>query len=176
WLPAPPVRRSLVALALAVVIVSLPLAWYKSIGAIEAIRDWRRDYAVLINKSDFGILRYIHFLALAYLAWVFVGPGAALRRSGWQGQLITLISRVGQQSLAVFATSMVLARVFGAVLGRAGYGPVATLLVNLGGFATIIAVAWIAAFFKRRPWKSTRAPTEQVRPSDTTAPLTKVQA
>ena len=112
WLPSPPVHRGLIWLAVAVVVLSVPFAWYKIIRASEFVREWRSDWAVLIDKSDFGILRYVHFLALAYLAWIAVGPGGArLRRTDWLGDVIALVSRVGQQSLAVFAASMVMARV-----------------------------------------------------------------
>ena len=159
WLPAPPVRRWLVWLAVAVVVVSVPFAWGKIISQVEVIRDLRRAGVILIDKSDFGILRFIHFLALAYLAWVAVGPGGKhLRQGGLAGQAIALISRVGQQSLAVFAASMVLARVLGAFLNLAGNGPLAALVVNLVGFGLIIGVAKLAAFFKRQPWKTARAP------------------
>jgi len=157
WLPAPPVSRVLVAVALVVVIVSIPFAWYKIINASEFVRDWRGDWKVLFDKSDFGILRLVHFLALAYLAWVAVGPrGAVLQRGGAVG---ALIASVGQQSLAVFAASMVMARVLGAVLDLAGGGALAALAVNLTGFALIIGVARLAAFFKREPWKTARTAT-----------------
>jgi hypothetical protein len=67
--------------------------------------------------------------------------------------VIGVVSQVGQQSLAVFAASMVLARVLGAFLNLAGGGALAALAVNVAGFAAIIAVARLAAFFKARPWK-----------------------
>lgn len=158
WLPAPPVRRVLVLLAIAVVVLLVPFAWHKIIGASEFVREWRRDWGILFNKSDFGVLRYAHFLALAYLAWVAVGPeGVRLRRGGWVGAGITLISQVGQQSLAVFAASMVMARVLGAFLDLAGRGPLAALAINLAGFAIIIAVARLTAFMKVKPWKTATA-------------------
>jgi hypothetical protein len=158
WLPPPPVNRWLVWLAVAVVVLSIPFAWHKVIGLSDALRDWRKDWAILFNKTDFGILRYLHFLALAYLAWVWAGPaGARLQRGGVPGQVIAVICRVGQQSLAVFAASMVMARVLGAVLNLAGNGPLATLAINLAGFAIIIAVARLAAFFKSQPWKTATA-------------------
>ena len=160
WLPAPPVRRWLVLLAAAVVVLSIPFAWHKIIGASEFVRDWRKEWGVLFDKSHFGVLRYVHFLALAYLAWIAVGPGGArLRQGGWMGAGVGLISRVGQQSLAVFAASMVMARVLGAFLDLADYGALATLVVNIAGFAIIIAVATLVAFTKAKPWK-----TESVRP------------
>jgi hypothetical protein len=155
WLSAPPVRRSLVLLAIGIVLLSVPFAWGKIISQVEAIREVRKVASPLFDKTDFGILRYVHFLALAYLAWIAVGQGGArLRQNGWVGALIALICRVGQQSLAVFAASMVLARVLGAFLDLAGGGALAALLVNLTGFVLIIAVAWIAAYFKSQPWKA----------------------
>ncbi len=154
WLPAPPVRRWLIWLCVAIVVLSVPFAWYKIIGQVEFIRDLRKAGAILIDKSDFGILRYVHFLALAYLAWVAVGPlGIRLKQSGWRGAAVGVVSRVGQQSLAVFATSMVMARVLGAFLNLAGGGALAVLAVNCVGFAVIIGVAKLAAFFKSQPWK-----------------------
>lgn len=158
WLPAPPVRRWLVALAVAVVLLSVPFAWYKIINASEFVRDWRQDWAPLIDKSNFGILRFVHFVALAYLAWVAVGPGGVrLQVAGWRGAVVGLICRVGQQSLPVFAMSMVLARGFGALLDLWGRDALTTLAVNLLGMATVIAVARIAAYFKSEPWKTPRA-------------------
>ena len=157
WLPAPPVRRWLIALAVAVVVVSVPFAWYKIIDQSAFVREWRHDWAALIDKSNFGILRFVHFLALAYLAWVAVGPGGVrLRADGGTGAVIGLICRVGQQSLPVFAASMVLARGFGAVLDVWGREPLPTLAVNLIGMATIVAVAHVAAYFKSAPWKTPR--------------------
>lgn len=168
WLPPPPVHRGLVLLAAAVVVISIPFAWHEIIGASEFVRDWRRDWSVLFNKTDFGILRYVHFLALAYLAWVAAGEGGVrLQRDGIAGRVIGIISQVGQQSLAVFAASMVLARVLGAFLNLTGGGAIPALVVNLAGFAAIIAVARIAAFFKAKPWKQPAA-----RPRAEAAPAT----
>lgn len=161
WLPAPPVRPWLVGLALAVVVLSVPFAWHKVIGASRYVADWRRDWAFLFDKSGFGILRYVHFLALAYLAWVAAGPGGIrLRRDGLAGTVIAVVSQVGQQSLAVFAASMVLARGLGAVLNLAGGGQLPALAVNLAGFAAVILVARAAAFFKARPWKTAARPSQ----------------
>ena len=160
WLPAPPVHRALIWLATGIVLFSVPFAWGKVYAQFDILREIRQSAAPLFSKTDFGILRFVHFLALAYLGWVAVGPGGArLRRDGLAGRVIALICRVGQQSLAVFAASMVLARVLGAFLKLAGGGPVAALIVNLAGFALIIGVAWIAAYFKSQPWKMAAART-----------------
>jgi hypothetical protein len=158
WLPAPPVHRGLVWLAAGIVLLSVPFAWGKIYAQVEALRDIRLAISPLFTKSGFGILRFVHFLAVAYLVWVAFGPmGARLRQTGWRGDVIGVIARVGQQSLAVFAASMVLARGLGAVLDLAGRGALAALVVNLTGFALIITVAHIAATFKRQPWKTAPA-------------------
>jgi hypothetical protein len=171
WLPAPPVHRGLVWLAAAIVVLSVPFAWSKIIGQVEALRDLRQAAAPLFDKTDFGVLRYVHFLALAYLAWVAVGPmGVRLQRGGWVGEVIALICRVGQQSLAVFAASMVMARVLGAVLNLSGGGALAALAINLTGLALIIGVARIAAYFKNQPWKTTVA-----RPAAASPDVAKVE-
>jgi hypothetical protein len=171
WLPQPPVRRSLIWLAIAVVVLSVPFAWYKIINISDYVRTWRQDWDVLINKSNFGLLRYVHFLALAYLAWVAAGPGGArLRQTGWAGFAIGQISRVGQQSLAVFAASMVLARVLGAVMNLAGSGPLAVFAVNIAGVLIVVVVARVTAFFKAKPWQTAPArlpATDQTAPAHT---------
>lgn len=170
WLPRPPVRRGLVWLAVAVVALSVPFAWHKSAEAFAFVRDWRQDWLFLYDKTAFGALRYAHFLALAYLAWVAVGPGGSyLPREGWAGRAVDRISLVGRQSLAVFAASMVLARVLGAFLNLAGSGPLAALAVNLAGIAAVFGVAAIAAFFRGQPWR-----TAATRPTDA-ATRTEVQ-
>jgi len=154
WLPAPPVNRWLVALAISVLLLSVPFAWYKIINVSEAVRDWRGAWKPLFDKTDFGILRYAHFLALAYLAWIAVGPGGARLKHGvvW-GKFVAIVSRVGTQSLAVFAASMVMARILGAFLDLTGRGFWPTLGINLLGFALIIGVAEITALIKRQPWR-----------------------
>ena len=83
WLPAPPVSRRLVWLALGVVLINVPLAWYKIHGGWSLIADtwvhgWINDLRAFIEpmrwKTWQGLGRWTHFLALAYLAWVAVGP------------------------------------------------------------------------------------------------------
>jgi hypothetical protein len=164
WLPAPPVDRRLVMLAAAVVLVIVPLAHGPTYREVEVFGQWREGLAPLIGKTDFGILRYVHFLALAYLAWVAVGPfgarlappegegiGAQAARAG-----LAAILKVGQQSLAVFIASMYLARLFGVLLDVVGRTAFTALLVNILGMAVLVAVAYGAGWFKSGPWRTAR--------------------
>ncbi|MEM9522496.1 MAG: OpgC domain-containing protein [Pseudomonadota bacterium] len=161
WLPKPPVHGALIAVAALIVLANIPLS---NIGVREMGFDWARDWRIanriVITKSDFGILRYVHFLALAYLCWVAAGDGGRrLMTSGthlparvWR-RLLSIILKVGQQSLAVFVVSMVAARMMGFAMDNIGRGTWTTLAVNLAGFAVLVATAYGAGWFKSQPWR-----------------------
>ncbi len=92
WLPAPPVNRTLVWIAVAYLLATLPFAWFKIHGALYMpdewlLHDWiyytREWLDPLRGKSGVGALRYLHFLALAYLGWAAVGPGGIRLYEGW---------------------------------------------------------------------------------------------
>jgi len=171
WIPKPPVTPALVGLALALVVASVPLSHIgmREIFAPlapdirEAVIDWRIANKGLFYKTDFGILRYIHFLALAYLCWVAAGDGGArLKAVGsglvarlW-GALLAMILKVGQQSLAVFVFSMVFARISGFVMDQVGRTTWNMVLANVIGFAALIAVAYTVAWFKSQPWRAAK--------------------
>ena len=165
WLPRPPVHWMLATLAGIIVLANIPLS---NIGIREFGFDWARDWRVshrgLINKSDFGILRYVHFLSLAYLGWYVAGEGGKnliprgqdLLARIWQ-RLLTVILKVGQQSLAVFLASMLLARLIGVFFDVVGRTTLNVWIGNLTGFAILIAVAYCASWFKSQPWRRQRA-------------------
>jgi len=160
WLPAPPVNRGLIALAVVVVLVAVPLAHVPTLYRYPLLAEWNRALQPLIAKPEFGLLRHVHFLALAYLAWVAVGPGGArltppdgagMVARLWRGAMAVIL-KVGQQSLAVFVASMFLARLLGVILIEAGATYVSMTAVNLLGMALIIGVAYGAGWFKSPPW------------------------
>jgi hypothetical protein len=89
WIPAPPRSRRLAWLAAAVLAISLPLSWHKiheglwlPESAIQAaIVSVREATEPLWAKTPFGVLRWVHFLGLAYLAWLWAGDGGARLRA-----------------------------------------------------------------------------------------------
>jgi len=154
WIPAPPVNRMLIVAALAIVVLTVPVAWYRIYTEVSLFMGWRQALGPLITKTDFGLFRYLHFLALAYLAWAAAGDhGRRLLGGGLWGQFVSVVKKVGQQSLAVFLASMVLAQMAGAVLDFTGRGPATFALVNLTGFGVLVAVAYIAGWYKSQPWR-----------------------
>ncbi|MEH6646091.1 OpgC family protein [Sulfitobacter sp.] len=170
WIPKPRVHPMLVAIAAVIVIAIIPSSnigvravaqdWFFETAIGNPVIDFRMSISALIDKTDFGILRFVHFLSLAYLAWVFagdkgdnlLGQGSGLPARAWD-RLLKIILKVGQQSLAVFVTSMFLAQVMGFVMDLTGRTTTTTLLVNLGGAIILVATAYGAGWFKSNPWK-----------------------
>jgi hypothetical protein len=161
WLPKPPVNKGLILFAAFLVLANIPLS---NIGVREFGFDWAKDIRILIkpliDKSSFGVLRYVHFLALAYLCWVAAGDkgnnllprGKTALASVW-AKCLAIILKVGQQSLAVFVVSMFTARLMGFVMDITGRATVTVLLVNLAGAAILVTTAYGAGWFKSQPWK-----------------------
>ncbi|MBK0326548.1 OpgC domain-containing protein [Rhodobacteraceae bacterium F11138] len=179
WLPAPPVSRLLALGCAAFLILTAPFGSWKVFNWIHdgspALGETLRNAWSLLraqeditgfslrDKTNFGVLRYLHFLALAYLAWIAAGEGGRRLRATGTGAVasvwrlvLKIITKVGQQSLAVFVFSMAIARLLGCVLDQIGRSSATVLAVNLMGFAMIISVAYIAAWFKSQPWRSKR--------------------
>lgn len=172
WLPAPPVRRGLVWAALGFLVLSSPLASPHAVTLLKQVWMPAADWAMetypkireLRSKTDFGILRYLHFLALGYLAWVAIGPrGARLAPAGrgvtiraWRG-LVAVTVRVGQQSLAIFVLSMALAPALGFALDVAGRNVVQIALANIFGLAALIGAAYGIGWVKSQPWRPRQA-------------------
>ncbi|MEO0938121.1 MAG: OpgC domain-containing protein [Pseudomonadota bacterium] len=160
WLPKPPVTPLLVGLCLLIVLANVPLS---NIGVrefgFEWAREWRADNRQLISKTDFGILRYVQFLALGYLMWVLAGDKGDRLRAGagalgraW-APVLRIILKVGQQSLAVFVVSIFVARFNGFAMDMLGRETGTVLAVNAFGFACLILTAYLAGWFKSVPWK-----------------------
>ncbi len=173
WIPKPPVTWWLVAITLFVVLANIPLSnigvravardWFGLAFEGNPVIDWRVANRELISKSDFGILRYVHFLSLAYLFWVLAGDGGhRLIASGqtafsraWDG-IVTIVMKVGQQSLAVFVFSMALARVTGFLWDQTERDTWIVVMGNLLGMAALVGVAYFVGWIKSTPWKPKR--------------------
>jgi len=171
WIPQPPVTKTLIWLAAIIVVVTIPFAWFRIYNAAPSaalytemspvFKEGREALKPLINKSQFGLFRYIHFLATAYLAWVAVGPmGSRLKNWGRFDVVVDTIRKVGQQSLAVFMSSLVVAQIIGAAFRYWGNGFWQALIGNLVGFAALIAVAFAVSWFKSQPWRKPKVITQ----------------
>ena len=149
WIGAPPVSPRLVALAAAVLLVSVPFVHFAALDASPFLAAAADRLAPLASKTELGLLRYLHFLTLAYLAYVVSGPGGErLRASGATGVVASAIHKVGQQALATFVMGMICARLAPVLLDALGGSALAVAATNLAGFAVLIATAYVAGWFR----------------------------
>ena len=150
----PPDNRWVMALAVAVVLVTIPFAWYMVLDASAFFRDAAQAIRPLTNKTAFGLLRLVHFVALAYIAFHAVGVVGQRLMHPRIYPATRVLMKVGQQSLAVFTTGMVVAQMIGIWLDHVGRTPVWMAVANLTGFALLIGTAYLVAWFKAAPWKA----------------------
>lgn len=150
WLPAPTTDKRLVWAAVLYLAICLPLEWAPLLKAFPVLQETRDWLYPVVNKTHVGIFRYIHFLALAYVSYVAVGEGG--RRL--KGPIVRVICKVGQQSLGIFLLTLVLSFSGSALLNVLGRTYFTVPLINLGGMAIMIGVAYMMAWFKSTPWKA----------------------
>ncbi len=151
-LPVPRASLSLLIFSLVIVVATIPFAWGKLMALIPPLQDAAHALLPLTEKTRFGLLRLVHFLALAHLAVVAAGPGGVRLR----GAAVDVLTVVGQQSLAVFVTGMVLAQLLGIVLDYAGRNALTLLVVNIPGFAILIGTAYVVRWLKASEAKPKR--------------------
>ena len=189
WIPKPPVKWYLILLAIAVLIPAffmdtdgvparrllaakpevnnILITWGISEHTITEWRTWHREnLRVVFSKEFFGLFRYLHFLAVAYLVWIAAGDaGKRLPKTGLGGGIVTIVRRVGQQSLAVFIFSIWVSWLIGAwisemdVDGKGGERVAQWVVItaNVVGIALLIAVTYIARYFRNPPWSRREA-------------------
>ena len=161
WLLEPPVNRWLIGAAVIVLLASIPFARWYIYRDVDWILDWRKAHAGLFTKTEQGIFRYLHFLAMAYLAWLAVGPAGRRLVSGGSGlaarvkrAVVAATVKVGQQSLAAFVFAMWLSIMMGFALDFVpGRGWAAAFGVTAAAILLLVAVAYLLAWFKREPWR-----------------------
>lgn len=170
WLPLPRLRdRRLLAAAGLFIVLSVPLSFWGILDRwpeAQAVRDLLLTASS--EKTDLHPLRILHFLALAYLVLSLIEPWRSRLDSGI-GHLLIVI---GRQSLACFLASLVLARLAATLADMAGRDELVVALVNLAGFAAILATARIVGWFKSAPWNApaSRAEASQTHPPSAGTP------
>ena len=150
WLPTPKPDKRLIALSIAFLLLCLPISWEPLLNAFPVFLETRDWLYPLVNKTHVGVFRYLHFLALAYLSFIAVGEAGHRLK----GPVVRVISKVGQQSLGIFMLSLVLAFSASALLNVIGRTYFTVPLINLGGMAIMVGVAYLMAWFKSTPWKA----------------------
>ena len=119
------------------------MTWYfpQLEGFIPA---WLARLIYPINKTDFDILRFAHFLALAVVALRFVPPGGDGLQSRWVRPLILC----GQYSLQIFALGVALSFAGYALLMELDAGPLLHVIVGTAGLLIMYGAARIFTWYK----------------------------
>jgi hypothetical protein len=119
------------------------LTWY--FPQLESlIPAWLSRLIYPINKTDFDVLRFAHFLALAVVALRFVPSGWAGLKSPWARPLILC----GQYSLQIFALGVALSFAGYALLMELDAGVVLHVIVGAAGILILYAVARVFTWYK----------------------------
>ena len=105
---------------------------------------WLARLIYPINKTDFDILRFAHFLALAVVALRFVPSGWPGLRSWWARPLILC----GQYSLQIFALGVALSFAGYALLMELDAGALMHVVVGAAGILILYGVARIFTWYK----------------------------
>jgi hypothetical protein len=119
------------------------LTWY--FPWLESfIPAWVARLIYPINKTDFDILRFAHFLALAVVALRVVPSGWAGLKSRWARPLILC----GQYSLQIFALGVALSFAGYALLMELDAGVLLHVVVGAAGILILYAVARVFTWYK----------------------------
>jgi hypothetical protein len=150
WLKAPPSRIWLAALCILFLILSIPVSHYPTYSQVDWLSTLEKRMEPLVTKTNLGVLRWLHFLCLAYLM-VFLLKG---REHVLKGKIAAPFVKTGQQALPVFVTGMALSLVAGMALDVWGRGVASVAVVNASGLGILMLTAHVVAWFKSQPWRN----------------------
>lgn len=149
WLRLAPGRVGLLRLSWAIVLLAIPLSYEPIYSHAEFLGYLRAGLEPLVDKTHFGLLRGLHFTALAYLAYSWLDRHSGLLHRPIPGK----IRAVGEHSLPIFFLGMNLSYIGGMVLDHMGHGLIVLAWVNMGGCALLVAAAQGISWLGSKPWK-----------------------
>ncbi len=129
----------------------ITLSWhYNSLERL--IPDWISRQLYPIDKTNLDILRFLHFMAMAWLVRLAVRPNA--RFLTWR--LLTPIRRCGEHSLQIFCLGTFLALTGQIVVANFDESVSAQIAVSAAGILIMSVVAYVATWFKAGPTREGR--------------------
>jgi hypothetical protein len=150
WVTPPAPRRWLTMVCAAFVILAIPLSHFPTFSSVAWLGSVEAYIEPLTDKTNLGVLRYVHFLCLAYLAaTLFKGHESSLH-----SRYAAPIVKSGQQALPVFLTGIVMSFSAGMALDVWGRSIPKTLVVNAVGMGLLVLTAYLVAWFKSEPWRA----------------------
>lgn len=138
-------RWPLTVLAVAFLLFSsfIALSWHYN-PLERLVPHWVSRQIYPIDKTNIDILRFLHFLALAWIVRLLVPINApALKWRIWQP-----LRRCGEASLLIFCIGTFLALSGQVVVSHYEDSILSQIVVSVAGIAIMCAAAYIAAWFK----------------------------
>jgi hypothetical protein len=132
--------RAALAVAAAWLLFSFMIVMTWHVPFLETlVPKWMIKAIYPIDKTDLDMLRFTHFLALAFVVVRYVPRSSSILNSKWLRPLILC----GRHSLPLFCIGVFLS--FGAhwVLVQYSHGVFAQLGVSAAGMSIMVAVAWL---------------------------------
>ena len=148
WLPIPRFNRNLFWACMLFVVFCLPLGtadcyelpWFTTL---------QNQWPFLVDKSHFGLIRFLHFLAMTYLVRIFMQKHQEWLNSWLAGKVINM----GQQSLPVFMMGSVLSLVGGILLETSDGDVFDSTCINVAGLGVMMLFAQFLNWLDQKPWK-----------------------
>jgi hypothetical protein len=177
WLKPPRFSWPLVGLAIAILVLGLLLGRWQIRTSVPFLDDIyqvihpKSEFQDAFAKTNFWVVRYIHFLALAYLTVVLLHGREHWLRSRWAAPIV----QCGQQSLPVFLFGMGFSVLAWIMLDQINIDrwqiPVwQNVLVNLFWIAMLIGLAYLLGWLQKAPWKAHRRHPPLAAPESAAAP------
>jgi hypothetical protein len=149
WVRVPKNCPWLFHLSVAIIVLGVAISVpsiYQRVRVIEALHQWAAAYN---DKTYLDPIRYLHFLAVAYVTVTVLNGREQMLLS----PPLAPIVKCGQQALSIFISGMLLSHIGGMVLDHIGTGLGPQILVNGISILALVAIAYTVAWFKRAPWK-----------------------
>ena len=108
------------------------------------IPNWVTRLIYPIDKTNIDILRFLHFLALAWLVRLAVPVDAAFLR--WR--VLEPLRRCGEQSLLIFCLGTFLALSAQVIVSQFEESLLSQIVVSVAGIMIMCVAAYVAAWFK----------------------------
>jgi hypothetical protein len=149
WITPPPSRRWLTLFCAAYIILAIPFSHFPTYSSAAWLSTVRAYLEPFVSKTNLGILRYVHFLCLAYLT-VRLLKG---REDSLHSRYAAPVVVSGQQALPVFLMGIAMSFSAGMALDVWGRSILKTIAVNAIGIGLLVLTAQIVAWFKSEPWR-----------------------
>ncbi|MCZ4282734.1 OpgC domain-containing protein [Kiloniella laminariae] len=181
WVKTPKPNKVLLTVCVVFILVLVPFSNWSIIYGFPDLISSNPDFSmdkirlehlrVGYAKTNFGLLRWAQFFALAYICASMLKGREHILKSRYLRPIIV----TGQQALPVFILSMTLSWIGGMVLDLVGRDAVGLPLVNISGLIILIVFAYAMSWIKAAPWTKKTAPVAVDNSQETVSTSSRVE-